>query len=73
MDRKRFALVGAGGVFTAEDAYAKIRAGASLVQLYTALVFEGPGLVRRIKDGLAALLARDGFAHVADAVGADHR
>jgi dihydroorotate dehydrogenase len=66
-------IIGVGGVASAEDAYAKIRAGASLVQLYTALVFEGPGLVRRIKDGLAALLARDGFAHVADAVGADHR
>jgi len=65
-------IVGVGGVASAEDAYAKIRAGACLVQLYTALVFEGPGLVRRIKDGLALLLARDGFANVADAVGADH-
>jgi dihydroorotate dehydrogenase len=53
------------------DAYAKIRAGASLVQLYSALVYEGPPLVRRIKDELAALLAHDGFASVSDAVGAD--
>jgi len=69
----RLPLIGVGGVASAADAYAKIRAGASLVQLYTALVFEGPGLVRRIKDELAALLIRDGFVHVAEAVGADHR
>jgi dihydroorotate dehydrogenase len=66
-------LIGVGGVASAADAYAKIRAGASLVQLYTALVFEGPGLVQRIKDGLAELLARDGFNTVAEAVGADAR
>jgi dihydroorotate dehydrogenase len=64
-------LVGVGGVASGADAYAKIRAGASLVQLYTALVYQGPGLVSRIKRELAALLARDGFAHVGDAVGAD--
>ena len=67
----RIVLVGVGGIGSGADAYAKIRAGASLVQLYTALVYEGPGLVRRIKHELAALLARDGFACVADAVGAD--
>ncbi|GAB2177626.1 quinone-dependent dihydroorotate dehydrogenase [Dongia sp. agr-C8] len=65
-------IIGVGGTSNAADAYAKIRAGASLVQLYTALVFEGPGLVQRIKQGLAELLARDGFANIADAVGADH-
>jgi dihydroorotate dehydrogenase len=64
-------LVGVGGISSGADAYAKIRAGASLVQLYTALVYEGPGLVLRIKRELAELLARDGFAHVADAVGVD--
>lgn len=69
----RLPLVGVGGVASGADAYAKIRAGASLVQLYTALAFEGPGLVRRIKHELSALLVADGFAHVADAVGADHR
>jgi dihydroorotate dehydrogenase len=69
----RLPIIGVGGIASAADAYAKIRAGASLVQLYTALVFEGPGLVWRIKKGLAALLARDGFVHVAEAVGADHR
>jgi dihydroorotate dehydrogenase len=71
MDRRRFAIVGAGGVTTGQDAYAKIRIGASLVQLLTALVFEGPGVVRRIVRELTGLLDRDGFAHVADAVGVD--
>ena len=67
----RIPLIGVGGVASAEDAYVKIRAGASLVQLYTALIYQGFGLVSRINHGLAALLARDGFAQVADAVGAD--
>jgi dihydroorotate dehydrogenase len=62
-------LVGVGGVASGAGAYAKIRAGASLVQLYTALIYEGPGLVQRIKADLAALLRRDGFAAVSDAVG----
>ena len=65
-------LIGVGGIAGAEDAYAKIRAGASLVQLYTALVFQGPALIGRIKRGLAELLRRDGFASIAEAVGADH-
>ena len=54
-------IIGVGGISTAEDAYARIRAGASLVQLYTALIYEGPNLPRRIATGLAALLARDGL------------
>ena len=62
-------LIGVGGIGSAADAYAKIRAGASLVQLYTALVYEGIGLVEHINRGLAELLARDGFATIADAVG----
>jgi len=66
-------LIGVGGVSSGADAYAKIRAGASLVQLYTALVYEGPGLIRRINRDLARLLERDGFANVSDAVGADHQ
>ena len=65
-------LIGVGGIASAEDAYAKIRAGASLLQLYTALVYEGPGLVARIKRGLAQHLRADGFASLAEAVGADH-
>jgi len=69
----RIPIVGCGGVASGADAYAKIRAGASLVQLYSALVFQGPGLVGRIKSELATLLRRDGFASVADAVGADQR
>jgi dihydroorotate dehydrogenase len=64
-------IIGVGGVDSAHAAYAKIRAGANAVQLYTALVYEGPGLAVRIRDGLAALLKRDGFERVADAVGAD--
>ncbi len=63
-------LVAVGGIGSAEEAYARIRAGASLVQVYTALVYEGPGLAARMLAGLDALLARDGFANVADAVGA---
>jgi dihydroorotate dehydrogenase len=65
----RYVLIGSGGVCTAEDAYAMIRLGASLVQLYTALVYEGPGVVRTITDGLAALVERDGLDHVGEAVG----
>lgn len=64
-------LIGVGGIASGADAYAKIRAGASLVQLYTALAFEGPGLVPRIKRELLACLDRDGFAHLRDAVGID--
>jgi dihydroorotate dehydrogenase len=63
-------LISVGGIGSAEEAYARIRAGASLVQLYTALVYEGPGLPGRIARGLARLLARDGHDHVEDAIGA---
>jgi dihydroorotate dehydrogenase len=66
-------LIGVGGIASGADAYAKIRAGASLVQLYTALVYRGPGLVARIKADLALRLKADGFARLAYAVGADHR
>lgn len=69
----RLPIIGCGGIASGADAYAKIRAGASLVQLYSALVFHGPALVGAIKRDLAQLLRADGFAHVADAVGADHR
>ena len=66
-------LIGVGGIGGGADAYAKIRAGASLVQFYSAMVFEGPGLIGRVKRELAILLKRDGFHNVRDAVGADHR
>jgi dihydroorotate dehydrogenase len=69
----RIPLIGCGGIASGADAYAKIKAGASLVQVYSALVFEGPGLAQRIKRELAALLRADGVAHLADAVGRDHR
>jgi dihydroorotate dehydrogenase (fumarate)/dihydroorotate dehydrogenase len=71
MDRGRHVVVGPAGVFTAEDAYRKIRLGASLVQLLTALVYEGPGVVRAINRRLPLLLERDGFQSVREAVGVD--
>ena len=64
-------LVGVGGISSAEDAWARIRAGASLIELYSAMVYEGPGIARRIVRGLEALMRRDGFASVAEAVGSE--
>lgn len=64
-------LIGVGGIASAEDAYAKIRAGACAVQLYTALIYRGMSLIDEITQGLDALLARDGYAAVADAIGTD--
>lgn len=69
----RLPIIGVGGIASGADAYAKIRAGASLVQLYTALIYQGPALIGRIKADLARRLAADGFGSVAEAVGADHR
>jgi dihydroorotate dehydrogenase len=69
--RTALPLIGVGGIASGADAYAKIRAGACLVQLYSALAYQGPGLVARIKRELLACLARDGFANVSDAVGMD--
>ena len=66
-------IIGVGGISSGAEAYEKIRAGASLVQLYTAMVYHGPGLVARIKRELADCLRRDGFGSMAEAVGADHR
>ncbi len=63
-------LIGVGGISNADDAYARIRAGASLIQLYTAMIYEGPGLPARIAAGIAAHLKADGFGNVAKAVGA---
>jgi dihydroorotate dehydrogenase len=64
-------LIGDCGVFTGADAYAKIRAGATIVQVYTALIYEGPLVIQKIKRELADLLRRDGFKNVAEAVGVD--
>ena len=69
----RITLIGCGGVASGADAYAKIRAGASLVQVYSALVFQGTSLANRIKRELAACLRKDGFSRVADAVGSGQR
>jgi len=69
----RITLIGAGGVSSGADAYAKIRAGASLVQLYSAMALKGPGLVRNVKTGLSERLKADGFARVTDAVGVAFR
>ena len=63
-------IVGLGGVFTAEDAYEKIKAGASLVQIYTGFIYQGPLVVKRINQGLLKLMARDGFTNISQAVGA---
>ena len=71
--RGRVPIIGVGGIFTADDAYERIRAGASLVQLYTALIYEGPGVAPRIVHGLAERLERDGFSHMRDAIGANVR
>ena len=64
-------LIGVGGIATAQDAYARIRAGASLVQIYSALVYQGPGLARKINKLLERLLRADGFGNITDAIGVD--
>jgi dihydroorotate dehydrogenase (fumarate)/dihydroorotate dehydrogenase len=73
MDRARYALFASGGITSGADAYRKIRAGASLVSLYTALIYDGPLAVRRVTRELLRLLERDGIKSVADAVGIDNR
>jgi len=67
----RIPLIGVGGIASADDAWDRIRAGASLVQLYSAMVYEGPGIVRRITRGLVERLKREGFANIAEAVGTE--
>ena len=69
--RGRVPIVGVGGVFPADDAHERIRAGAALVQIYTGLIYDGPGMVPRLVDGLAERLQRDGFSNVREAVGVD--
>lgn len=66
----RLPIIGVGGIFNAQDAYDKIRAGASAVQIYTGWVYEGPGAVKRINRGLLKLMERDGFSRISEAVGA---
>ncbi len=64
-------LISVGGIDSAEEAYRRIRAGATLVQVYTALIFKGPSLIQQINQGLIALLKRDGYTHISEAIGAD--
>ena len=65
----RFPIIGVGGIFTGDDAYEKIRAGASLVQVYTGMIYEGPGIVKKINKRLLELLDRDGFSNIREAIG----
>ncbi|WP_183030099.1 quinone-dependent dihydroorotate dehydrogenase [Altericroceibacterium spongiae] len=64
-------LIGVGGIATAEDAWERIRAGASLIQLYSAMVYAGPGIARQITRGLEQLMERDGFSSITEAVGSE--
>jgi dihydroorotate dehydrogenase len=68
---KRVPIVGVGGIFTAADAYERIRSGATLVQVYTALIYEGPGVVQEILAGLTARMTGDGFSRIEEAIGVD--
>lgn len=69
----RLTIIGVGGVFSAEDAYTKIKLGASLVELITGMIFEGPQLIGQINQGLAALIRKDGFSSISQAVGSGNR
>lgn len=68
-----FIIIGCGGIFSAEDAYKKIKSGASLVQLITGMVFEGPQVISEINQGLVKLLERDGYKNIKDAIGKDNK
>ncbi|MEK7095087.1 MAG: quinone-dependent dihydroorotate dehydrogenase [Patescibacteria group bacterium] len=70
---KNLVIIGSGGVFSAEDAYKKIRLGASLIQIITGMIYEGPQVISEINRGLVELLKRDGFSSVSEAVGVDSR
>ena len=71
LTRGAIPIIGVGGISSAEDAYEKIRAGASLIQVYTAVIYQGPALITRILNGLAEALKKDGFQHIAEAVGSE--
>ncbi|PWA09718.1 dihydroorotate dehydrogenase (quinone) [Pueribacillus theae] len=68
----RVPIIGVGGIFNGDDAYEKIRAGASLVQVYTGMIYEGPGIMKAINKRLIQLLKQDGFTNIREAVGVDH-
>ncbi len=69
----RFIIIGCGGIFSAEDAYKKIKLGASLVQLITGMIYEGPSIISEINHGLVQLLERDGFSNISEAIGTDNK
>jgi len=73
LTKGKLPIIGSGGIFTADDAYDKIRAGASLVEVYTALIYRGPGVAKSIQSGLLKRLKQDGFSRITQAIGADHR
>ena len=64
-------IIGVGGIFSAKEAYQRVRAGASLVQIYTGMIYEGPFLAQRIVRALIRIIEREGFSHLRDAVGSD--
>ena len=68
---KRVPIVGVGGIFSASDAYERIRSGATLVQVYTGMIYEGPGMVHKMLTGLTERLIRDGFSRIEEAIGVD--
>lgn len=70
---EKYVIIGCGGVFSAEDAYEKIRKGATLIQLITGMIFEGPQLIGEINRGLVRLLHRDGFKNISEAIGSAHK
>lgn len=71
--KRKYVIIGLGGVFSAEDAYEKIKAGASLIQMVTGLIYGGPQVVGEINKGLVELLKKDGYKNIREAVGAEHR
>ncbi|MFQ5474506.1 MAG: quinone-dependent dihydroorotate dehydrogenase, partial [Candidatus Nanoarchaeia archaeon] len=73
LSKGRLVLIGCGGVFSAKDAYKKIKAGASLIQLITGMIYEGPQVISEINQGLAKLLKEDGFKNIKEAIAHDNR
>lgn len=73
MTKGQLPIIGSGGVFTAQDAYEQICAGASLVEIYTSLIYRGPEINRELASGLKQLLQRDGYKHITEAIGRDHK
>ena len=65
----KYVIMGCGGVFTAEDAYKKIKNGASLIQLITGMIYEGPQAISSINEGLVRLLKKDGYKNIKEAIG----